>query len=354
MGASKPAERLFAIDLLKALSLVAVVSFHGLFFPESSYQQSGYWLDVIFAPLRFCVPVLFTISFFLLRQSLEKQSSSKGSAVLRQRLQRLAVPAIFWFSGASLIRYLGDAPVLLPLLQGRIFPGAYYLIAMVLLLPLFCWTGLRPSPTPWLWCCAGLHCFFLTLVYRLIHGPGSSPLLPALQQLGRSIPFYWLIYMPLGALLYQHYAQVRRLSKRLSISTKGGIILLTSGLMVWEYSHLRNGLGAQPKPFEYAIFSAIGSVLALFLSLASVEASHLPGWAVAAVQALSRYSLGIFCLNGLISLPLLQWGTAVLADQQLPWYLALAAKLAGSLLLLGVSLELSKLLERVGLKPCVR
>jgi surface polysaccharide O-acyltransferase-like enzyme len=57
--------RLFFLDLLKALSMVAVVSYYSIFLPKSTYAENAFFIDMLFAPLRFCVPMLFTISFLL-------------------------------------------------------------------------------------------------------------------------------------------------------------------------------------------------------------------------------------------------------------------------------------------------
>ena len=87
--------RIFPLDFLKALSIIAVVSFHGIFIPESTYENSKYWVDVIFSPLRFCVPVLFTISFFLLRRSLDSGSVDSTLQLAKRRLARLLIPTLF-------------------------------------------------------------------------------------------------------------------------------------------------------------------------------------------------------------------------------------------------------------------
>ena len=74
--AKQTALRLFPIDVLKAVSIVAVVSFHSIFVYTSTYTSVSYPLDILFAPLKFCVPLLLTISFFLLKRGLEKKNRS--------------------------------------------------------------------------------------------------------------------------------------------------------------------------------------------------------------------------------------------------------------------------------------
>jgi surface polysaccharide O-acyltransferase-like enzyme len=63
-------DRLFFLDLLKAVAIISVVSFHSIFVPFSTYKDSALALEVIFSPLRFCVPIFLTISFFLFERGL--------------------------------------------------------------------------------------------------------------------------------------------------------------------------------------------------------------------------------------------------------------------------------------------
>ena len=66
--------RLFFLDILKAISIVAVVSYHSVFIPRSSYSDSFFWVEALSVPLRFCVPLLLVISFLLTQKSSESPS----------------------------------------------------------------------------------------------------------------------------------------------------------------------------------------------------------------------------------------------------------------------------------------
>ncbi|MHC5824369.1 MAG: hypothetical protein ACYT04_53155, partial [Nostoc sp.] len=63
-------------------------------------------MDILFAPLRFCVPVFFTISFLLLERSLEKNSTASFYPLFKKRFIRLLTPTLFWGGLAILLRLL--------------------------------------------------------------------------------------------------------------------------------------------------------------------------------------------------------------------------------------------------------
>ncbi|NES84857.1 MAG: acyltransferase [Moorea sp. SIO2B7] len=98
-------ERIFPLDLLKAISIIATVSFHGILVLPQSYAALESTLNILFAPLRFCVPVFLTISFFLCENSWQKQGDNTTYAWLKKRLIRLLIPTIFWFLIAASIFY---------------------------------------------------------------------------------------------------------------------------------------------------------------------------------------------------------------------------------------------------------
>ena len=347
-------DRIFLLDFLKALSIIAVVSFHGIFVPESAYAISKYWVDILFSPLRFCVPILFTISFFLLKKSIDENCEKNIFELAKIRLSRILMPTFFWFLIAGFIRQMGRAPVWLPLVQGKIFPGAYYLLAMIVLMPLFFWVS------PWLAKLRNLTIFLIAqccvfgLIYLcIIHLPNSH-LIQGLRLMARSFPIYWFVYMAIGAYFYENYPLLLKCSMGISIKVKSLSIIVTALLISFEYGYLRHIVGEQPRPFEYAMFSCIVSVFTLFLCFANIEANNFPKWALSMIQNFSRYSLGIFCINGITSLVLLKIGISVFRDSQFSLLEITIFRIFGSVFLIYLSLWLSQLLERVGLRSCVR
>lgn len=350
----KSQHRIFALDFLKAHSILAVVMFHGVFIPESYYEASKYWIDVLLAPLRVCVPMFFTISFFLLERSLDNGATKDTLTVIKQRLNRIISPTIAWFAIAGLIRWVGGVPLWLPLLQGRIFPGAYYLIAMVILIPIFIrisphWSQSRTLPI----CCLFQISAF-SLIYFLILNTSTARAVEILRSIGRSLPVYWIIYMALGSYFYRHHYQIINLSRWIPVYVKVTLILSCALLMTIEYAFMRHIVGGQPQPFEYSMVTCVLSVGVLFLSFADIDSHHLPSWFSSTISTLSRYSLGIFCSNGILSLVLLQAGTVLFQGQQLSFVDVLIVRFIGSLLLMGLSLQVCHILKTLGLRAWVQ
>ncbi len=124
--------------------------------------------------------------------------------------------------------------------------------------------------------------------------------------------------------------------------------------MIAEYSCLRWATGERLSPFEYVMFSCIFSVIVGFLCFANIQEDRLSIPVQQAVQLLSKYSLGIFCLNGLLSYVGSQMGAYMFEAAIFTFPEILAIKLVGWSLLLAVSLGMSILLDRVGLGACVR
>ena len=132
--------RLFFVDLLKAVSIVAVVSFHSIFVPESTYKPVAQLVELLFSPLRFCVPVFLTLSFFLFWRGLEKPSDESIYFILKKRFVRLLIPTVLWFSLAIAVQIPNQdtaIKLMIMTLQGNIFDGAYYLLVLMQLLPIF-------------------------------------------------------------------------------------------------------------------------------------------------------------------------------------------------------------------------
>ncbi|MDB9315917.1 acyltransferase family protein [Spirulina sp. CS-785/01] len=97
-------QRIFALDFLKAISIAAVVYYHSMFFPISTYSQVAIAELILSAPLRFCVPLLLTLSFILFEHKLQKTETVLR--LTRKRLNRILIPTIFWFSLAAILQLI--------------------------------------------------------------------------------------------------------------------------------------------------------------------------------------------------------------------------------------------------------
>jgi fucose 4-O-acetylase-like acetyltransferase len=76
---------------------------------KSKDVNSWVLLETVFAPFKFCVPVLLTISFFLLEKSLSHRCDRSVISSIKTRLIRLAIPTLFWFSLMAILKMIqGD------------------------------------------------------------------------------------------------------------------------------------------------------------------------------------------------------------------------------------------------------
>lgn len=348
--------RLFLLDLLKAMSITAVVSYHALFVPLSTYEAHAFWVDVLFAPLRFCVPVLLSISFLLLEYGLVRKPGQSTSTILKKRLGRLLVPTGFWFAiAAGLKLATGNAPLVLvgQMLTGEIFTGSYFLVILFQLTLLF--VELRSQ-------LGHPQTLFLTLLAQglvfvwidvLLLGSPESSLIPVLRTLDRPLFIYWFGYIALGLILYYRLPAIERLSRQLSWLSKTGLLGITGLALLGEYAWLWHITEGHIPPFDYLMLSCLGCVPVLFLVFASVEEENLPWPWRQTIAVLSKYSLGIFCLNGILSQIFLSLGSRWFEDALFSLPEILLIRVVSWGILLALSLGLSMGLARLGLKSVV-
>lgn len=352
--------RIFSLDLLKAISIAAVVFYHSIFVPLSTYADVAILELIISAPLRFCVPVLFTISFMLFERELSKHNAKSDFSLLRKRLYRLAIPTVFWFSLAAALQLLkGNEPAELigDGLTGTIYIGAFYLVIMLQFTPVF--FVLRS----WFRNCNNimLTIFIQGVIFILIQallaknfGTSGIYIINILRSINRSLFAYWFVYMALGYYCYHKWSAFEKISSQMTTQLKIIVIGTTSLVMTVEYSRLITGLEGDNSTFEYAMLSCIISVFVAFACFASVEENRLPPFCRQAVLLLSKYSLGIFCINGILSQAFSLLGSRIFSEATFNLPEIMAVRLVGWGVLLAVSLCLSVLLNRVGLGACVR
>jgi surface polysaccharide O-acyltransferase-like enzyme len=349
--------RLFAIDFLKAISIIAVVSFHSIIVPKSTYQSSYYLLDIIFAPLRFCVPVFFTISFFLLQKSLINSSNQNKYELAKKRITRIVKPLLFWFSFVFLIRFRLNnfTSLIFYAFQGTIFAGAYYLNVLLQLIPVYTiliYPLFNRFKNILIIVC--IQVAFFAIINILLFTNYQPDIILVLRKISRSFFAYWLVYMAFGAYFFQNWSRVVQISEKISHQIKIILLLLTGSLMICETYWLYQISGNSIQPFEYAIFSCILSVPVLFICFASITQDKLSVNMNKVVQLLSKYSLGIYCIQGVIHYIL-----SVISHNLFNSYIfdlaeILIIKVIFSILILIFSLSLSILFDKIGFKAYVR
>lgn len=355
---NKTAGRLFSVDILKAISITAVVSFHSLFVPSSTYAPASHLIEVLFAPLRFCVPVLLTISFLLLARGLEISSTDETIyPLLKKRLIRLTIPIVFWFSIAAVAMRLLDRTSLAQLItlmfQGYIFRGAYYLLILLQFVPVVIWLNRWVIRRKYVLIAVGFQCLVSLLIYISLSGAFGAHVPLFLQLIGRPLFVYWFVYLALGMYFYNNWFMLVKISTRIPTPLKIFLLSLTCLIMAVEYRWLLSLTHNRIVPFEYVMLSCILSVVTVFLCFASIQESQLSIPVINSVRLLSRYSLGIYCINGILSYVLTEVGSNLLKEAIFSFPEILVMKFMGWALLLTVSLGLSILFDRLGLGASV-
>jgi hypothetical protein len=348
--------RLFFLDVLKAICIVAVVSYHAIFVSRTSYVGNLNLLEVLFAPLRFCVPVLFTISFLLAERGMSKQKGPVWPS-FRKRFLRLAMPTAFWFGLVVCLKFFRgstSAELADQVLAGNIFVGAYYLLVLLQYVLVFPWIRGWFQTSRNVLIAVFLQGLAFLSVYLLLSNDAGAQVRTMLKSIGRPYFAYWFAYMALGIYFAQHLPQLVDLSRRLPRWQKILMLLSTALLMLVEYQGLLGVTGGSVPPFDYVLTSCVLSVPVAFLCFACVEETHLPAPMAKTISLLANYSLGIFCCNGILSEIFLSIGTAMSAGMTFDFPTLLLMKLVGWCFLLTVSLGLSMLLGRLGLSVCVR
>ena len=347
--------RLFSLDLLKAMSITAVVSFHSIIVPNQSFLSSQLAEAILFSPLRFCVPVLLTISFLLSERGLNKHTSSTWS-VIKKRVSRLLLPTIFWFTIAILLKLLNGKPI--PeitgdLIKGRIFTGAYYLLILIQFLPIFIlvrgWLN-KPRNIFFTVIIQGLTFLF---IYMIPSSPYHEQMLSILRDIDRPLLIYWFVYMALGVFCWKNWSSIIKVSNQIPIHIKGLLLITYCGIQMMEYRWLFLRFGGEIPPFDYAMFSCIISVFVMFLCFASLQEQQVPSLIGNLVKTLSKYSLGIFCINGILYQIFLSISTRFLSEATFSFPEIIGLKFIFWIILLSISLGLSILFERIGLKVVV-
>lgn len=349
----EPKSRLFFLDVLKAICITIVVSYHSIFVPVSTYQSSFTAIDNLFSPFRFCVPVLLTISFFLSERSLSKQMPQE---FLQKRCSRLLVPILFWFGIAGALKFLNHnsmIDVIIMMLKGEVFYGAYYLLVLLQLTILLTWLY------PWLQNPKNLGMILLiqglVLVFIdfMIHSDPSGPIVTFLRIAHRPLIIYWFGYIALGILLYRNFSRFIQYSRQLSPHWKVLAWLVVTTSIGLEYANLQNLTQSSVPPFEYALITSFLSVPTLCLGVVEINEEQVATPIKKIIQSLSHNSLGIFCINGILSQIFLALGSRWFVSATFSFVEILTIKLVGWLVLLLLSLGLSVLLSRLGLKSVV-
>ncbi|MBD2293058.1 acyltransferase family protein [Anabaena sphaerica FACHB-251] len=348
--------RLFFLDFLKAISIAAVVSYHSTFLPRSSYESSALLLDIIFTPLRFCVPIILTISFILLEREFITKPEENIWKLIKKRLTRLLIPATFWFSLAAILKIgTGNSltKISIDILTGEIFTGSYYFLVIFQLLVLFGILRKQLNKPAKLAVFCLLQIIVYITLYSALRGNLSSDIISILRIINRPLIIYWFIYIAFGVLIYKNIYVLDKISNKIPFIAKLAIIIATSLLMIAEYSYLGKLTEGKIPPFDYLIYSCMLSVPGMFICFINIEENKISSLVRNIVYLLSKYSLGIFCLNGIFSQIFLSFGSKIFREFQFNLIEVLVFRLVGWIFLLSVCLGVSVVIDKLGFKKLV-
>ncbi|WOD37408.1 acyltransferase family protein [Nodosilinea sp. E11] len=349
-------KQIFFLDFIKAISIVSAVSYHSVFVPASTYSDSFLILEILFAPLRFCVPMFLAINFLLSELSFDSKPNVETWNSLKKRLSRLTIPCITWFSIAIILKLLVGNPMstlIYQILTGEIFTGGYYLlIVLQLTLLYFCFRGQFKKPIVLAILIAAQIVIFLGIKLALSSSCWMD-IITLLKLLRRPLLFYWFAYIPLGIFCHKNLSWLVSQSRCLSWKVKAFMLGGLTILLVAEYTQLSILTNGSIPPLEYLMTSCLLSIPIFFLCFASVTYQQL-GTNLGEITLLfSKYSLGIFCINGILSQVFLSLGSQWFYNAEFSFAEILIVKILGWIFLFFVSLKISILLEKIGLKMLV-
>jgi len=321
-------------DILKVLSIFAVVFIHGSFLISDSatVNNSDYLQKYVTVALRFCVPVfIFLWAFFT-----ERTIIKKGVGAPLSRLFKLLIPFLFWSMLYFLYTYdfnnLHITTIITKHWVGYGWSGQYYFIILFQLIILF---GIIRKLAIMLIKCPGIIVICSIVIFALITYTKWFQY-GIISKLSYRPFIYWLPYVCLGI------QQAHRNIFKYSIDIRWG--LLSLGLICVEVYFFDPDLANL-----YLLPSVFLCSMILLSSICSkLTYGSLPSTLRWGVQKLSNSTLGIFCLNPLIILilsPLLKFEGSLPQILRLPFLLPLIS----TLIIISLCLLIIYLLKKIRL-----
>jgi surface polysaccharide O-acyltransferase-like enzyme len=269
------------VDVAKAASIFGVVCIH-----SSIAEQETSLLLGGSSYFRFCVPVFIVISFFLSENHWQKKEGNPSKKeYLTNRLPRLLFPYIVWSILYALGQfYLGITP---KINFGLTFAwqGQYFFVILIQLTILYPWLRMIRVTK--------LGLLFLALVTMIVLYLPSN-------YLGLNIPFvfsgeapffYWLFYVFLGIFMARNKNTIDDGLQLIPPSLATLLVVALPFLIIIEgfFAHA---------PYPYLRISVLLTSSILIILFTRIRTYSKPfEWVI---RVLSKYSLGIFCMNPII------------------------------------------------------
>lgn len=287
--ASLPDKRLVSADILKVLSIIAVVYIHGsglISFSPSGIDFSQEQIGLAANVFRFCVPVfIFFWAYFM-----EKSILKRGTSIISSRFYKLLIPYAFWSLIYCMIkadiRHTSLITLFIKHWTGYGWSGQYYFVILfqfVVLFPLWRRISLKlMNFTPFIYLLSIL--FFILIAYS-----GWSQI-RLVVRISDRIFIYWWPYVILGII----HAHRNIIKFSIPPFLKWASVLLIP-LEVYWFNPATVSPYALPGVF-------ITSTLLISVMESTLTYQALRPWLASLIQQTANYTLGIYCLNPLIIL----------------------------------------------------
>jgi hypothetical protein len=335
--------RYFGIDIAKAISIFGVVYIHCGF---SRDQFSSY-------AFRFGVPIFIIVSFFLSeRLSIDKNIEFHSYTFLRKRSTRLLAPFIFWTTFYALTDFLLGIKTSVEITPVFGWTGQYFFI--VLLQLTLAYPLLRKVDIN----LRSLAVIMLTTL-AVIYIPISyfRQLTEFIFPKGESSLIFWVNYIALGIFFARNYEAIANWLKKINLKhLRIPLIIICSLLLIGEQlllSHFSPG-EISFHPYTYSRISVfISSALIFLICLDFNQNLNINPMFTSKITSLSKWSLGIFCLNPLlIDIFYIFPQTSILdIDNN---YVLIGLRLILSAVICMLSILISRLISMLGLKVLVQ
>lgn len=274
-------QRHYWVDIAKSISIFGVVFIH---------SGGG---DISFY-FRFCVPIFISISFFLTKSTENKGGDAKFvlTDFYKKRLPRLMYPYLFWSLLYAVGQYylgIKDSVDFSPIFgwQGQYF--FVILIQLTLLYPLARLIKIRLN----FLICIGIATLLLFIPFSYLNLDSPGPIS------GQAPFYYWLFYMFLG--MQAAASPSEKFFGDFSKINQRARLVIFFALPIFIYLENKILLFFNIEAYPYLRISVL-MVSALMFEIGRTFQFSLqtPKLFKSIVSLLSKWSLGIFCLNPII------------------------------------------------------
>ena len=265
------------VDITKVISIFGVVYIHSGTAETSSLNTGSYF--------RFVVPIFIVISFFLSETSLQRQKNYSKKNFLKKRLLRLAIPYVVWSTLYAIGQfYLGIRPTI-DFGPTFAWQGQYFFIVLIQLTMLYPWLRLVKINEK-------ILLIFLAVTLTSLYLPCNyfGICVPFIFS-GETAFFYWTFYVFLAIYLARNINKISHLSDSIPSYFIPLIILTFPIVIVIENFYINS-------QFPYLRISVLltSSILTILFVRLNFHFKPLNS----TIRMLSKYSLGIFCMNPII------------------------------------------------------